>query len=162
MRLGWHESQVSSAGACQLVNVLKGSESPTCHPCTEHCAITSCTRRGEGVHALCTHSLKMLQTHIRSSNCLLKTKHAPSLATYWMRALQTTTEVLGRVGQIYQCITPLGTSSPGQGRGWLMNSCVKMASRSVRSPLIQTVLLVKLQIPLQGRSATKGACVFIS
>ena len=38
--------------------------------------------------------------------------------------------------------------------GWL-NFCEKMASRSVRSPLIQTVLLVVLPIPLQGRSAAK-------
>ena len=116
---------------------------------------------GRGGHTIPTHSLKMLQTNIRSSKWLLKTKHAPCLATYLMRALWTTTAVLGCVEQIYQCNTPLGRSSPGQRRGRL-NSCAKMASRSVRSPLIQTVLLVKLQIPLQGRSATKGACVFIS
>ena len=48
-------------------------------------------------------------TIIRSSKWL----HTPSLATYKMRALQTTTAVLGRVGQINQCITPLGMSLYG-------------------------------------------------
>ena len=79
--------------------------------------------------------------------------------SYLIRALRTTTPVPRCLGQIYQCITPLEMSSSGQGRGWL-NFCAKMASRSVRSPLKQTVLLVVLLIPLQGRSATKGGCPF--
>ena len=44
---------------------------------------------------------------------VIKNKHTPGMATYQMRALQTTSAVLGRVGQIYQCITSLGTSLYG-------------------------------------------------
>ena len=39
---------------------------------------------GRGGHVLCTHSLKMLQTYIRSSKWLLKTKHAQAWSlTRW-------------------------------------------------------------------------------
>ena len=100
---------------------------------TMACTITPCTR-GWVKHLssrrlrLCTHSPKMSQINTKLLKWWLKTRNALSMATYLMRALRNTTAVTRCVGQIYQCITPLGTSSPGQGIGW-MNPCAKMALR---------------------------------
>ena len=118
------------------VNTLRESDSP--HAISVHSIAENVTNKHQIIKVVPKNKICPKQSHL----------------SYLIRALRTTTPVPRCVGQIYQCITPLEMSSSGQGRGWL-NFCAKMASRSVRSPLKQTVLLVVLLIPLQGRSAAK-------
>ena len=125
------------------VNTLKGSDSPNVipvqsdgiynnplYPLYSGVGETPLQPATQTVYSFAenvTNKHKIIKVITKSKMCC---EHS-HLATYLLRALQTTTAVLRCVGQIYQCITPLVTSLPWQGRGWL-NSCAKMASRSVR------------------------------
>ena len=64
---------MSSAGVCQLVNALKGSDSP--HVIPTQSKLYNNLLYSEGVGGtLCTHSLKMLQTKHQIMKVVVKNK----------------------------------------------------------------------------------------